>query len=161
MLESTIDQLRRPGLKNAGSSRPSPSKSPRTDGPVPTGCASNVAVTVSGAERHGAPPAPLRPPPLHPVNVDPGFAVAVNSPTSRCCSSPCNPRRVDSGRRALTSAMPVPAFCTVSVALLGGVSVKVAVTLVAAFMVTVQPPAPLQPPPLQPVKLRARAPASR
>src|SRR5690242_7264649 len=79
VLESTIDQLPSAGLKNARSSRPSPSKSPRTGiGPVPAGCAVNVAVTVVDAlSATMQPPVPLQPPPLQPVNVDPGSAVAV------------------------------------------------------------------------------------
>jgi len=54
----------------------------------------------------------------------------------------------------VTVPLPVPALFTVSVT---PGSVKVAVTVVAAFNVTLQAPVPEQPPPLQPVKVEAPA----
>jgi hypothetical protein len=49
-----------------------------------------------------------------------------------------------------TVPVPVPAFVMASVK---GCRVKVAVTAWAALMVTAQVPVPVQPPPLQPVKV--------
>src|SRR3954453_16032170 len=53
-----------------------------------------------------------------------------------------------------TVPVPVPFFDTLSVYWL---SVKAAVTVVSAFIVTVQVPVPVQPPPLQPVKVEPAA----
>src|SRR2546429_10026941 len=50
----------------------------------------------------------------------------------------------------VTVPLPVPACATVSAKLCG---VNVAVTVVAAVMVTVHGPVPVQPPPLQPVNV--------
>ena len=49
----------------------------------------------------------------------------------------------------VTVPLPVPAFVTVS----AKVGSKVAVTVVAADIVTVQEPVPEHPPPLQPLKI--------
>jgi len=51
----------------------------------------------------------------------------------------------------VTVPLPVPAFVTVRMKVSG--TSKVAVTEVAADIVTVHEPVPVQPPPLQPVKV--------
>ena len=56
----------------------------------------------------------------------------------------------------LTAPLPLPAVATVRVKV-GGAEAKVAVTEVLAVRVTVQGPVPLQPPPLQPVKVEPAA----
>src|SRR5262245_55532057 len=79
VLESTIVQLPSAGLKKARSSRPSPSKSPRTGIAPAVAWASNVAVTVVDAPSATVqPPVPLQPPPLQPVKVDPASAAPVS-----------------------------------------------------------------------------------
>src|SRR3954452_20058298 len=56
----------------------------------------------------------------------------------------------------VTLPLPAPALVTVSVWVEGGVGAKVALTVLAASMVTVQLPVPLQAPP-QPVKVEPAA----
>jgi hypothetical protein len=103
-------------------------------------------------------PVPAQPPPLQPVNVDPaaGAAVRVTTvPLVKACEQ-VEPQEMPAGA-LVTVPLPFPDFVTVSVK---DDCMKVAVTEVAAFIVTVQEPVPVQPPPLQPVKLEPAAAAA-
>jgi hypothetical protein len=102
---------------------------------------------------HG--PVPLQPPPLHPVNTDPAFGVAVRVTTVSLTNSAAHvaPQLIPAGL-LVTVPVPAPASTTVSTGTVsaGGSSEKEAVTAVAPVTVTVQDPVPLQPPPLHPTK---------
>ena len=86
-------------------------------------------------------PVPLHPPPLHPANVDPLFAVALRF----TCVPPeydalhCEGHAIPEGV-LVTLPVPFPAVVTVNVYV---VSVNVAVTDCAAFIVIVHTPVPL------------------
>jgi hypothetical protein len=109
-----------------------------------------VAVTVVAALRVTVQAAvPEQPPPLQPLKVEPVAGVAV-SVTAVPLAKPAEhvvPQVIPAGL-LVTVPAPAPAGETVSVK----VGAKVAVTVVAAEIVTVQDPVPEQPPPLQPVK---------
>src|SRR5262245_23485840 len=114
-------------------------------------CRADVAVTVVSAFKVTV-QVVLVPehPPLHPVKVDPVVGVAAsvtNVPLSREAEQVA-PQSIPEGSD-VTVPLPVPPVLTVRVTVR---RVKVAVTVVAAFMVTVQAPVPAQPPPLHPVK---------
>src|SRR5207244_4111949 len=105
-----------------------------------------VAVTVVAAETVTVQaPVPEQPPPLQPVKVEPAAALAVSVtpvPLGKLAEQVA-PQLIPAGE-LVTVPLPVPALLTVS-AKLG--RLKVAET------VTVQAPVPVQPPPLQPVKV--------
>ena len=96
-------------------------------------------------------PVPLHPPPLQPVKREFPFGVAVKVTLVPLVKLVLQvlPQSIPAGLE-VTEPVPVPLLVTVKAQL---TSVKVAVTDCAAFMVTVQVPVPLQPPPLQPVKV--------
>jgi len=115
-------------------------------------CSVNVAVTVCAAlivTVHV--PVPVQPPPLQPVNVEPAVGVAVNVTAVPLTNGDEHvvPQEMPAGA-LVTVPDPVPALVTVSVK---ACSVNVALTVCAAFTVTVQVPEPVQPPPLQPVNV--------
>src|SRR5439155_3628020 len=91
-----------------------------------------------------------QPPPLQPVKVEPaaGAAVSVTAVPLVKLAAQVAPQLIPAGALVMVP-LPVPALLTVS-AKAG--SVNVAVTVVAAEMVTVQVLAPAQPPPVQPAK---------
>jgi len=95
--------------------------------------------------------APLQPPPLQPVKVDPadGAAVRVTRVPEVNETEQVVPQLRPAGE-LVTVPLPVPPLLTVSAK---GACMKVAVTEAAAFMVTTQVPEPVQPPPLQPAKV--------
>jgi hypothetical protein len=108
----------------------------------------NVAVTETSEDRvtlHESVPVHA---PDHPANVDPWLGVAVNAtavPVLKLALHVC-PQLMPEGL-LLTVPVPLPEFVTVSFAVVGPVAaVKVAVTVVAAESVTLQAPAPEQPP---------------
>src|SRR5206468_6756942 len=90
------------------------------------------------------------PPPLQPVKVEPaaGLAVRVTAVPLAKLAEQVAPQLSPAGL-LVTVPLPVPALLTVR----AKVGVKVAVTVVAAETVTTHAPAPLHPPPLQPVKV--------
>src|SRR5207244_11658166 len=94
-------------------------------------------------------PAPLHPPPLQPVKAEPaaGLAVRVTAVPLAKLAEQVATQVIPAGL-LVTVPLPVPALLTVR----AKVGAKVAVTAVAAETVTAQAPAPLHPPPLQPVK---------
>ena len=100
-------------------------------------------------------PVPVQPPPLQPVNVEPaaGVAVKVTAVPLANAAEQVAPQEMPAGALE-TVPVPAPAFVTVSVK---GCRVNVAVTDVAALIVTVQVPVPVQPPPLQPVNVEPAA----
>src|SRR5215831_3154383 len=103
-----------------------------------------VMLTVQG-------PVPLHPSPLHPVNVDPLAGVAAKvtlCPLGKAVLHVAG-QLIPAGL-LVTVPLPVPATLTVSSwgIIGGGVKVKVAVTLRARVMLTVQGPVPLHPSPL-------------
>ena len=109
----------------------------------------NIAVTDVAAFTvtvHG--PVPLHAP-LHPAKVDPelGVAVSVTVVPKLNTSEQSAPQLIPAGELD-TVPDPVPVFTTVIV---NCCNVNVAVTVVAAVMVTVHGPVPVQPPPLHPV----------
>jgi hypothetical protein len=88
----------------------------------------------------------LQPAPDHPANVEPEAAAAVSTtdvPLAKGCEQSA-PQLIPV---PVTVPLPVPFFATVRVKVL---ALKVAVTVVAAFIDTVQVPVPEQPPPLHP-----------
>jgi hypothetical protein len=91
---------------------------------------------------------PVQPPPLQPLNVDPvaGVAVKVTVLPLANAAEQVAPQEMPVGA-LVTVPLPVPALVTPSVK---GCRVNVAVTAVAALIVTVHVPVPVQPPPLQP-----------
>src|SRR6266403_5304106 len=100
-------------------------------------------------------PVPEQPPPLQPVKVDPAAGVAVSVTAVPLVNEKAQvaPQEMPAGA-LVTVPLPAPVLLTVSAKLW---SASVAVTDVAALIVTVQVPAPVQPPPLQPVKLEPAA----
>jgi hypothetical protein len=94
-------------------------------------------------------PIPLHPPPLHPVKIDPDDAVAVRVTVepSTICPLQVVPQLIVVVGPLVTEPLPVPVLLMVS----SRAGANVAVTFVAAFIVTTQVPVPLHPPPLQPV----------
>ena len=112
----------------------------------------NVAVTVVPAFSVTVQvPVPEQPPPLQPVKVEPaaGVAVRVTAVPPAYAAMHVAPQEMPAGL-LVTVPIPEPVLFTVSVK---ACSAKVAVTVVAAFSVTVQVPVPEQPPPLQPEKV--------
>jgi len=100
-------------------------------------------------------PVPAQPPPLHPLNVEPvvGVAVKVTTvPLVKACEQVA-PQEIPAGE-LVTVPLPVPDFDTVSA---NDDCMKLAVTVWAALIVTVQEPVPVQPPPLQPVNVEPAA----
>ena len=99
-------------------------------------------------------PVPLQPPPLQPANTEPpaGVAVKVTEVPELKDFEQVAPQSTPEGL-LVTVPLPVPPLETVRVKN----AVKVAVTVVSAFIVTVQVPVPLQPPPLQPVNVEPLA----
>ena len=105
-------------------------------------------VTVQG-------PVPVQPPPLQPVNVDPAAGVAVRVTAVPLVNAAAHvaPQETPAGA-LVTVPLPAPAVVSVSVK---DWSAKVAETLCAALIVTEHVPVPVQPPPLQPVKVEPAA----
>jgi hypothetical protein len=107
-----------------------------------------LIVTVQG-------PVPVQPPPLQPKNVEPAAGVAVKV-TAVPLVKPVEqvvPHEMPAG--ALTTLpLPVPDGVTVSAK---DDCTKLAVTDMAALIVTVQGPVPVQPPPLQPENVEPAA----
>jgi hypothetical protein len=111
---------------------------------------SKFAVTVFPASMSTAHvPVPVHPPPLHPVKIDPGDAVAVSVTIEpwTICPVQVVPQLIVVVGVLVTVPVPVPLLLMVS----SRAGAKVAVTFVAAFIVTTHVPVPLHPPPLQPV----------
>src|SRR6267142_1996575 len=96
-------------------------------------------------------PVPVQPPPLQPVKAEPaaGVAVSVTAVPLANEAEHVVPHEIPAGVLVMVP-LPVPVLLTVSAKLW---SANVAVTDVAALIVTVQVPVPVQPPPLQPVKV--------
>src|SRR6267143_1963322 len=99
-------------------------------------------------------PAPVQAP-LQPVKEEPaaGAAVRVTAAPLVNAAEHVVPQETPVGA-LVTVPLPAPDFITVSVK---GCSAKVAVTAWAALIVTLQVPVPVQPPPLQPVKVEPAA----
>jgi hypothetical protein len=120
-----------------------------------TGARLKVAVTVVAALTVTAQvPVPVQAP-LQPANVEPaaGVAARVNDAPGVTVSAQSLPQLMPAGELD-TVPRPVPVLVTV---IPTGATLKVAVTVVAAFTVTAQVPVPLQPPPLQPAKVEPAA----
>src|SRR5438093_4715313 len=116
----------------------------------------NVALTVVAALTVTVQvPVPAQPPPLQPLKVEPaaGAAVSVTEVPLANAAEQVAPQETPAGA-LVTVPLPAPALLTVSVK---DCKAKVAVTEVAALIVTVQVPLPVQPPPLQPVKVEPAA----
>ena len=101
-------------------------------------------------------PEPLQPPPDQPPKSELAAGVAARVTPS----PPCVIGMVQAGVQLMpsdgdeaTMPVPLPSLMIVSVP----TGVNVAVTVVGAVIVTVQPPVPPQPPPLQPVKTEPAA----
>ena len=96
-------------------------------------------------------PVPEQPPPLQPVKVNPAAGVAVKVTTVPVVKEveQVAPQEIPAGE-LVTVPLLVPAMVTVSAK---EACMKVAVTEVAAFIVTEHVAVPEQPPPLQPVKV--------
>ena len=103
-------------------------------------------------------PVPVQPPPLQPVKVEPAAGVAVRVTTVPVVKEVEHvaPHVMPAGA-LVTVPLPAPAFVTVSAK---DDCMKVAVTEVAALIVTVQVPVPEHPPPLQPVNVEPAAAAA-
>jgi hypothetical protein len=92
-------------------------------------------------------------PPLHPENVEPPVAVAVNVTELPLGKLPLQEAlQVMPPGELLTMPPPAPAMVTVSAAIVGDAA-NSAVTLWLLVMVTLQAPVPIQPPPLHPVNV--------
>lgn len=105
-------------------------------------------------------PALEQPPPLHPVNVEPLVAVAVNVtvvPTMNAAVQLALQLAMPPGE-LLTVPLPVPMSLTVRDTVLGG-GVKVADTVCAAFMTSAQEPVPVHAPD-QPAKVDPAVPVA-
>src|SRR5438093_355575 len=100
-------------------------------------------------------PVPVQLPPLQPEKVEPaaGAAVKVTEVPLAYAAAQVVPHARPAGA-LVTVPLPTPALLTVSVK---DCSAKVAVTVCAALIVTVQVPVPEQPPPLQPEKVEPAA----
>src|SRR5216117_4037851 len=114
-----------------------------------------VAVTVVAAETvttHD--PVPEHPPPFQPLKVEPaaGAAVSVTAVPLAKLAVHVAPQLIPAGA-LVTVPLPAPASETVSTR----AGVKVAVTVVAAEIVTTHDPVPEHPPPLQPPKVEPAA----
>ena len=100
-------------------------------------------------------PVALHPPPLHPAKLLPEAGVAVRVTVLKEAEQVV-PQLIPDGL-LVTIPLPVPALFTVNVYVLPAACiVKVAVTVVAAFIVMEQMPVP-EHPPLHPVKLLPEA----
>src|SRR5438034_394155 len=112
-----------------------------------TACAA-LSVTVQVA-------VPVQPPPLQPVKVEPtaGAAVKVTAVPLANAAAQVVPQAMPAGALVMVP-LPTPALLRVSVK---DGRAKVAVTVCAAFTVTVQVAVPEQPPPLQPEKVEPAA----
>src|SRR5262245_38468436 len=122
------------------------------------GC-TKVAVTVVAAFRVTTQVlVPVQPPPLQPVNREPVCGDAVRVTTVPIVNEVVHvvPQLMPAGE-VVTVPMPAPGFDTVSGK---DICTNVAVTVAAAFIVTVQVPAPVHPPPLQPLKVEPAAAAA-
>jgi|SRR5437762_12935494 len=111
----------------------------------------NVAVTVVAALTVTVQvPVPAQPPPLQPLKMEPaaGAAVSVTEAPLANAAEHVAPQETPAGA-LVTVPVPAPALLTVSVK---DCKAKVAVTEVAALIVTVQVPVPAQPP-LQPLNV--------
>src|SRR5438445_3340336 len=99
-------------------------------------------------------PVPVQPPPLQPVKVAPAAGVAVRLTTVPVVKAveQVAPQEIPAGA-LVTVPTPAPDLVTLSAK---DDCMKVAVTEVAAFIVTLQVPVPVQPP-LQPVKVEPAA----
>src|SRR5882672_12496378 len=100
-------------------------------------------------------PVPEQPPPLQPVKVElaSGVAVKVTAVPLANGAEHVAPQAMPAGEPVMVP-VPVPDLLTVSVK---DCCAKVAVTEVAALIVTVQVPVPEQPPPFQRVKVEPAA----
>src|SRR5207249_5008559 len=96
-------------------------------------------------------PVPVHPPPLQPLKIEPaaGAAVSVTAVPLGKLAAQVAPQVMPVGELVMVP-LPVPVLETVRVKVCG---VKVAVTVVAAEIVTTHDPVPVHPPPLQPVKV--------
>jgi len=103
-------------------------------------------------------PVPVQPPPLQPVKVEPaaGVAVSVTAVPLANEDEHVAPQEMPAGT-LVTVPLPAPALDTVSAK---DDCMKVAVTEVAALIVTVQVPVPVHPAPLQPVNVEPAAAAA-
>jgi len=122
---------------------------------VSTRAGVKVAVTVVAAEIVTVQlPVPEQPPPVQPVKVEPaaGAAVSVMAAPLAKLAEQVAPQVIPAGL-LVTVPVPAPAGVTVNTK----VGAKVAVTVVAAEIVTVQAPVPVHPPPLQPLKVEPAA----
>ncbi len=106
-------------------------------------------------------PVPEQPPPVHPEKPDSLAAVAVSvtavPPAKLALAVVQVASQLMPAGEESTVPRPEPTLVTVSVWLTVAVGVKVARTLVAAFIVTRQVPVPEQSPPDQPVKVEPLA----
>src|SRR5437870_1229512 len=102
-------------------------------------------------------PVPVQPPPLQPVKVAPAAGVAVRLTTVPVVKAveQVAPQEIPAGA-LVTVPTPAPDLVTLS-GKEDDDCTKAAVTDVAAFIVTLQVPVPVQPPPLQPVKVAPAA----
>ena len=96
-------------------------------------------------------PVPVQPPPLQPVNVEPAAGVAVKVTTVPLVKpvEHVAPQEMPAGALVMLP-LPAPDVATVSV---NEDCTNVAVTDVAALIVTLHVPVPVQPPPLQQVNV--------
>jgi len=96
-------------------------------------------------------PVPVQPPPLQPVNVEPAAGAAVRVTTVPVVKEveQVAPQEMPAGT-LVTAPLPPPDLVTVRAK---DDCMKVAVTEVGAFIVALQVAAPVQPQPLQPVKV--------
>ena len=103
-------------------------------------------------------PVPVQPPPLQPLKVEPaaGAAVKVTMVPLVKEDEQVVPHEMPAGE-LVTVPLPAPDLVTVSAK---DDCTKAAVTVVSAFIVTVQVPVPVQPPPVQPVKVEPAAAAA-
>jgi hypothetical protein len=119
-------------------------------------CSVNVAVTAVAAFSVTVQvPVPEQPPPLQPVKVEPaaGVAVRVTAVPTVNEAEQVAPHEMPAGA-LVTVPLPVPVLVTLRAK---DCWTNPAVTVVAAFSVTVQVPVPEQPPPVQPVKVEPAA----
>jgi hypothetical protein len=119
-------------------------------------CWTNPAVTAVAAFSVTVQvPVPEQPPPVQPEKVEPaaGVAVSVTAVPLANAAEHVAPQEMPAGL-LVTVPEPAPALLTVRVK---DGTANVAVTVVAAFSVTVQVPVPEQPPPLQPEKVEPAA----
>src|SRR5712664_3307027 len=100
-------------------------------------------------------PVPVQLPPLQPLKVEPaaGAAVRVTAVPLANEAAQVAPQETPAGA-LVTMPLPAPPLLTVSVK---DCWAKVAVTACAALIVKVQVPVPVQPPPLQPLKIEPAA----